>query len=328
MPLETELYDILGISYTATNEDIKKAFRKKALETHPDKGGDTEIFKKINAAYEILSDPEKKIIYDNHGKNGLQSSGQIPDDILSSMFGQLFHNINGFGGIFQNMFNNIIHKTPAIIYEYKTTLEDICTRKIIKLKLSRQRICPCEENCSECNGHGTKNNLITHTPGIIQQTRTICYTCQGNGKKYTCNKCEKGLLLENKTFELHLTPDIENGHNYIFPNEGNQNLKCSPGDFIVKIIYIPHPLFQINGKNLIYTKNLSLKESLCGHTFTIIHPSGEEITLTTKDITTIHMSRTIPKGICKNSSLEIKYNIIFPSSLSDDQKEILYKTLP
>ena len=99
MPVETELYDILEISPTATQEEIKKAYRKKALVSHPDKGGDPETFKKVNSAYEILSDPEKRELYNRGGKNGLQESGQIPEDMLNAMF----------GNIFQKLFNGLLY---------------------------------------------------------------------------------------------------------------------------------------------------------------------------------------------------------------------------
>lgn len=331
MPVETELYDLLGVSPTASAEEIKKAYRKKALEFHPDKGGDQEMFKKINAANEILSNQEKRTLYDNQGKNGLKSSGNVPDDVLSTMFGHLFQNMNGFGGIFQNVFHNVISKTQPIYHEYNATLEDLCTRKIVKLKISRQRLCSCDKykECVDCQGQGVKTLSRTLMPGFVQHFRQPCNSCEGQGKNYfSCENCKKGIYTESKVIELHLTPDIENGYKYVFANEGNQTRNSQAGDFIVKISYVSHPVFKVEGKNLLYTKTLSLKESLCGHSFTLSHPCGETITLSTKDITTPDIVRTVQKGLTENGFLQIRYVIVFPESLSEEQKEILYKTLP
>lgn len=317
----SELYDLLGISSTASLEEIKKAYRKKALENHPDKGGNEEMFKKINEAYETLSNVEKRNVYDNKEKNNF-----FPEN---DMFRNLFQNMNGFGGIFQNVFNNVISKTQPIFHTYNASLEDLCMRKIVKLKISRQRVCSCDKfkNCDDCKGKGSK--VISHTlPGFVSHMKQPCVSCQGEGKFYfSCETCEKGIYTDNKLFEIHLTPEIENGYKYIFPNEGNQMRNSQAGDFIVKISYVDHPEFKVVGKNLFYTKTLTLKESLCGHTFSLTHPCGERITLSTKEITKQDTIRTIQKGLTENSFLEIKYNIVFPDSLSEEQIEILYKTL-
>lgn len=308
----SELYNLLGVSPTSSVEEIKKAYRKKALEVHPDKGGDVETFKKINEAYEILSDSEKRSSYDNKDRN---------DDL----FGNLFKSM----GMFGNVFHNVITKPPPIFYTYNASLEDLCTRKIVKLKISRQRVCSCEEfkHCQECKGQGVNNKTHTLMPGFIQHVKQTCVTCQGQGKIYfSCQKCEKGIYIDSKIFEIHLTPDIEDGYKYVFPSEGNQN-RHSSGDVIVKISYLQHPEFKVVEKNLFYTKTLSLKESLCGHTFSISHPSGETITLSTEEITTPNMTRTIQKGLTENGFLQINYNIVFPQTLSQEQKQILYKTL-
>jgi len=337
MPVETKLYDLLEVQSTASPDEIKKAFRKKSLTHHPDKGGDVELYKQINSAYQILSDPQKRELYDRCGENGLRESGGIPEDALSAMFGNLFGGGIPFGrqmgGLF-NMYQNGANKTDVSVHTYKVTLEDLCSRKVAKLKLTRDRVCPevNEKNsqiCKNCNGRGVTMQIRQLGPGMIQQTQQPCSKCKSRGKIYPpCDKCNDGIIQDSKVFELHLTPELENGYKYMFQNEGNQEVGKQPGDFIVILQYEPHPLFKLEGKDLLYTHTLTLKESLCGHKLHLTHPSGEIISISTSDITSSETVETIPdKGLSYHSNLIIKYKIKFPEKLTSEQFDILSKIL-
>lgn len=326
MSKETELYDLLQISTSSSADDIKKAFRKAALKHHPDRGGNEEMFKKINHAYEILSDPNKKEIYDKYGKDGLKNSGSVPDDMFSSMFGQMF------GGMFNpmnNFFNNMAkRKTVSTIHQYKVSLEQLCTKKVIKLKVTRDRVCQCAsdsncKNCDECKGNGVKT-LFRQMGPMIQQINQPCSSCKGLGKIYNfCGKCKEGLVVDPKVFELQLSPELENGYKFIFKEEGNQDIGCLAGDFVVIMVYEKHPLFEVQGQNLVYTRSITLKEALCGHSLNMNHPSGEMISLDFSQITTPYTVRIIQnKGLTTNGNLEIRYKIEFPEKLDKHQVEL------
>lgn len=335
MPIETELYDLLEIPVTATQEEVKKAYRKKALQHHPDKGGDQEIFKKVNAAYEVISNPEKRELYDRQGKAGLRDSGQVPEDVLSAMFGNIFQNMGGLGnmfGMFRNV-HNAIRKTQPTFHTLNVSLEDLCTRRIAKLKVTRERVCSCCDDskfiiCPECKGMGVIVSIHQIGPGMIQQIQQPCRKCQGQGKLYTsCQSCQNGVCQDTKIFEIHLTPNMENGYKYIINNEGNQVKGYEPGDFIAVITRKEHPIFQLKGDNLIYKKEITLKEALCGHSFDIPHPSGEIITVSTHQITDPETIQILPKGLTDGALMEIYYRIIFPKTLTPEQTEIIYKNL-
>jgi DnaJ family protein A protein 2 len=318
MPIETELYELLDLNFNASQEEVKKAYRKKALQCHPDKGGDEENFKKINCAYEILSDPKKRETYDKYGKNGLSNSGDIPQDILNNIFGNIFK------GFFEN-----IKKTPATVYPYNISLEDLCTRKICKLKINRHRVCECWEKapkCSDCRGSGFKFSMRQIAFGFLQEQKK-CTSCK-EGKVFTnCEKCVNGIFQESKILELYLTPEMEDGYSYIFEKEGNQLKGYDIGDFVVILKYKQHPIFQIENRNLIYTKTLTLKEALCGNTFTITHPSGEILTIKNSEIIDLDTVQVLPKGINEKGNLQIHYKIYFPETLSENQKQILENIL-
>lgn len=330
MSTHTELYELLEVSPKATDEEIKKAYRRKALQHHPDKGGDAELFKKINFAYETLSNHEKRSLYDQGGTQGLENAGQMPPD-LASMFGNMFGNMEGLDGLFNMFQNHANRKSPPIVHQINVSLEDLCRRKIKKLKFNRERICECCDNdkipvCGKCKGQGVLLKMIRF-PGMIQQLQQKCTECKGHGKIYSsCEKCTEGVFQDSKIFEIHLTPELENGYKYTFKGEGNQQHGLEPGDFIVIIVYESHEHFALKDKNLIYTATVSLKEALCGYQLSITHPSGEIITANTDTVITPETVITIKnKGLGYNSDLEVHFKIKFPETLSEEQKEILSK---
>lgn len=327
MPKETELYDILEIDPSADGNEIKKAFRKLALKHHPDKGGDGEIYKKIQGAYDILKDENKKEMYDKYGKNGLKGENVVPDDLLNSLFS------NMFGGSIFNIYKHArdaYRKTKPTIHHYETSLEKLCQRKIVKLRFTRERICPCvcpetTKICQSCSGMGFHVQLKELGPGMMQQLQTPCKECKSKGKLFkSCEKCVNGLRELPKVFNLHLSPELKDGHNYIFKDEGNQEHGYEPGDFIVVISYKNHENFRLDGNNILYTHSISLKDALSGHTIKINHPSSEEINLVVKDVINPKTEKRIKgKGLNSNGDLIINYDILFPEELSRSQiKEI------
>lgn len=333
MPIETQLYDILKIDIDADFEQIKKGFRKQALIYHPDRGGDEETFKKIQNAYEILSDPKKKEIYDKNGIDGINNQNNQNHMNFFSRVDQIFQDYQG--RVFENPFRfvsqkKVGRKTQSTQYEYKVSLENLYQKKTINLEVSRDRICKCCENfqkCESCNGRGSKP-IISQFGPFVHQMNMSCYNCKNTGKKYEfCKKCNQGIINDIKIFNFELSPDMQNGYKYIFPEQGNQYLDSEPGDFILIIIYEKHPIFEIRNNNLIYNKIISLKESLCGHKMEIEHPSGEILKIKIEDITKPNTIRIIDKGMTQNSKLEIHYQIIFPEKIDQKQKKILVDIL-
>ena len=122
-------YELLGVKQSATDAEIKKAFRKKSLKEHPDKGGDPERFKDLSLAYKTLMDPQKRAAYDKYGEEGLKKgAAPNPQDFFGSMFG-------GAGG------PNLVKKTKSVIHPIKCTLEDLYLGKKVRVKVTRDRIC-------------------------------------------------------------------------------------------------------------------------------------------------------------------------------------------
>ena len=142
----TKYYELLGVAKNATTDEIKKAFRKKAIKEHPDKGGDLEKFKELSVAYEVLGDPEKRQLYDKFGEDGLRDGaggGSGFEDIFS-MFG-------GGGG---RQKASGPKKGKSVLHPVKATLEDLYNGKTAKVAVNRDRI------CSKCEGKGGKAGAV------------------------------------------------------------------------------------------------------------------------------------------------------------------------
>jgi DnaJ family protein A protein 2 len=178
-PADTQaLYDVLGVTKKATQSEIKKAFRKLALKKHPDKGGDVEEFKKIQAAYEVLGDEEKSSKYDQYGLEGLEG-GDMPEgmDIFDMFFGGGRRRRGGSGK----------RKAEDTVYPLKVSLEDLYNGKTAKLAITRNVMKGEPRKCSTCRGQGVVIQMRQIGPGMVQQLQARCPDCSG-GYKVTMKK--------------------------------------------------------------------------------------------------------------------------------------------
>jgi len=323
MVYDTEYYDILDVSPSATREEIKKAYHKKAKKEHPDQGGDEEKFKIILDAYHTLYDPKARELYDRFGKD---------DPHLSGM-----HD-NGGVDAFWNMFDpfNRTHarqqqKTPPLKHEHQISLEKLFSKDHIKLSVTRLRVCECTHNhsnsitCDKCRGQGSI--LFTQHMGMgILQQRRICDNCQGLGKNYSgCGECNAGVKIVPKIFEIPIKPEVKSGTSHCFPGEGNHNPGQEPGDFSVRILYEKHPFWDVRGRNLCIKRTISLQQALTGYTERLVHPSGEVIDL---DTTGVIINPYEPlliyeKGLTSDDDIVVQFHIQFPKKLEENDLERL-----
>ncbi len=295
MVRESKLYDILGVSPSATEQQIKKAYRLGALKYHPDKNTGkpeaAEKFKEISTAYEVLSDPEKREVYDQYGEEGLNGGGPgmgggSAEDLFSHLFG------GGMGG----MFGGGAPQRPSgprrgkdIQHALKCTLEDLYTGRKAKLALNKTVLCKsCDgqggkkgsvKTCRGCSGSGYK--FITKQMGpMIQRYQTTCPECQGEGQtipdKDRCKVCRgKATTQERKILEVHVDKGMENGQAITFSGEGDQGKDIIPGDVVVVISEQEHDRFKRKGDDLIYNAKIDLLTALAGGSFAIKHLDNE-----------------------------------------------------
>ena len=225
----SKFYDLLGVAKSATEQEIKKAYRKKALKEHPDKGGDLEKFKEITAAYECLADREKREIYDKHGEEGLKGGGGMgAQDIFSQMFG------GGMGGGRGGPKGP--QKGKSVQHAIKVTLEEIFKGKTTKIAVNRDRICTtCDgkggkdganSTCGGCKGRGMRTQMTMIGPGMYSQSTGPCTDCSGTGEMIDeANKCKncngKKVIKEKKVIEATIDNGAPHGEKYIFHGESD-----------------------------------------------------------------------------------------------------------
>lgn len=306
MVKETAYYDILGVSPNCTEEELKKSYRKLALKYHPDKNpNEGERFKQISQAYEVLSNPEKREIYDHGGETAIKQGHQggmsdhSPTDLFDIFFG---------GGARQRG----PKKGKDIVYQMSVTLEELFNGATRKLAISKKVVCDkCEgrgtkspsvgnTKCSGCKGTGARVRVEHVGPSIVQRIESKCPDCMGSGEvipaKDRCKNCDgKKIVREKKIIEVHIDKGMEDGHKITFNNEGDMEPGLDlPSDIIVVLDEKPHERFKRCQRNdLLCTLDLNLTEALCGFTRAI---------KTLDDRTLI--IRTLPGEVIKHGSFK------------------------
>ncbi|XP_039881699.1 dnaJ homolog subfamily A member 1 [Simochromis diagramma] len=273
---ETGYYDLLGVEPSASQDEIKKAYRKLALKYHPDKNpNEGEKFKHISQAYEVLSDPKKRDLYDQGGeqaiKEGGMGGGGSPMDIFNMFFGG--------GGRMQRE-----RKGKNVVHQLSVSLEEMYNGSTRKLGLQKNVICEkCEgyggkkgalEKCTNCKGRGVQVRVQQVGPGMIQQIQSMCPDCQGQGEKFNskdrCKNCNgQKVERKKKILEVHIDKGMKDGQKITFHGEGDQEPGLEPGDVIIVLDQKDHPVFQRRDNNLIMRMDIKLVEALCGFRNTI-----------------------------------------------------------
>lgn len=334
----TKLYEALGVEKTASQEEIRKAYKKMAYKHHPDRGGDQAVFQDVQHAYEILSDESKRKVYDTYGEEGLKEGRG--DEFQGSIFDLLHGRAKGQAQK---------KKSKSVLYPFNVTLEDIYVGKNMNLDISRYRTCQnCKGNgskdpnantkCRDCQGKGIKIVARNIGYGYVQQS-VECSACNGEGRvikeKDRCAECKGERAVKvSKTLNIYVEKGTPTGKRVVFAGESDEVPGVEPGDVIVEITVKEHKKFQRKGADLIYTADISLVEALTGFNFVIDHLDGRQILIQNK------LGEVIKPGVIKTvkecgmpffeapykyGNLYVKFNIVFPQKIDSTQTEMLNK---
>ena len=351
-----DYYEVLGVDKKATAEEIKKAYKKKAIKDHPDRNpGDKaaeERFKEAAEAYEVLSDPNKRARYDQFGHEGLNGTGgssgpggMSMDDIFSH-FGDIFGGHFGFGDMFSGMGGSRNtgpkkQRGSDLRVKLKMTLKEISegTEKTIKVKKLVQ--------CSHCKGTGAKNGLgievcsnchgsgvtvkVQHTGFGIMQSQVPCPHCSGTGKiiKHKCPHCNEGVIDGEATVTFDVPAGVWNGMQLQLRGNGNAGkLDGIPGDLLILIEEEPNKYFTRDGKNLHYDCNISIPSAILGDSIDVPTIDGKvslKINPGTQPGTVLRLRGKGLPDYNNGSRGDILVNIkvVIPEKISDTEKETI-----
>jgi len=267
----SDYYDILEVPRDDNQEDIKKAYRKKAMQFHPDKGGDETIFKQVQEAYEVLSDEQKRSNYDRFGS----ADGASND----------FFNINDFFSSFgmHSPFNQQ-RKAQDIKVILTLTIQETINGATKKIRYTKRSICDeCSgsgaeslDNCSSCRGSG---QVVEITNTFLGQMRrvTTCPKCRGMGKiaVKVCKKCKgSSTIQKEEELEFNIPVGCVSGNILSVTGAGHQAKEHIAGDLHIVIQELPIENFKRDGLNLITERHISISDAVLGTSFVIESPTG------------------------------------------------------
>ncbi|MFD0796923.1 molecular chaperone DnaJ [Maribacter chungangensis] len=342
--MKQDYYEVLGITKGASAAEVKKAYRKKAIEFHPDKNpGDAsaeESFKKAAEAYEVLSDPDKKARYDQFGHaafeggGGFGGGGMNMDDIFSQ-FGDIFGGgfggggfggFSGFGGGGQRRV-----KGSNLRIRVKLTLEEIANgvEKKVKVRRKVQADGVTYKTCATCNGSGQVTKIQNTILGRMQ-TAATCSSCGGAGQTLDRKPNDadaQGLKVVEETVSINIPAGVEEGMQLKFPNKGNEAPGNGvPGDLLVAIETHEHGTLKREGDNLHYDLYISISEAILGTSKEIDAVNGKVRIKLESGIQSGKILRLRGKGISSlngygSGDLLVHVNVWTPKELNKEQKD-------
>jgi len=342
-----DYYELLGLPRSAPPDDIKTAYRRLALKYHPDRNpGNKEAeeqFKLVSEAYQVLSDPEKRQLYDLYGHAGLEGmdfGGFSGFEDIFSGFGEIFEDFFGFGR--RRRRSPQAQAGADLRHQVTLTLEEVVRGAEKELEVERRTNCRrCRgaglepgtqrQTCPQCNGQGQ----VSHHRGMLR-VFTTCPNCRGVGTLITspCQKCGgSGALKEKKKVQMRIPPGVDDGNRLRLRGEGEAGRGGGPkGDLYIEVKLAPHPVFKRQGRDLYYRNTLSF----------VTGALGTEISVPTLNS---QVSLEIPPGTqsgavfrlkgegvpdLRNSQrgdLVVEIRLETPSHLSSRQEELLREFL-
>ncbi len=361
MATKRDYYEILEIDKNASESEIKKAYRKKAMKYHPDRNkGDADAekkFKEASEAYEVLRDPDKKARYDQFGHAGVNGQGGFGgggvdfdgmgfEDIFSrfgDIFGSSFFGEQGFGGQSRSR-GRRQPGTPGSDMKVRIPLElnEIAFGTEKKLKIKKQSVCDqCSgtgaqtdsdfETCGTCNGMGEVRQVTRTMLGQMVNVQP-CPTCQGEGRiiKNKCNKCSgEGRIKGEETVKINIPSGVSNGNYITLRGQGNAGRRGGPaGDLIVLIEEKEHDKFDREGNNIYYNLNLSIPDAVLGTEVQVPTLKGKAKLKIDPGTQPGKLLRMRGKGIVglNNSGTGdqlLRVNVYMPSELTNEEKKAM-----
>ena len=346
-----DYYEVLGVQSGATKEQIKSAYRKLALEFHPDRNKSPEAearFKEISEAYAVLSDDEKRRQYDSFGKEGVYQKYSQEDIFRGVDFGEFFRGmgIGGFNDIFAQFFGaqpgRGEERGEDLSYHLQVNLEDLVEESSREIEVPREEVCmTCNgsgakpgtspQRCAGCNGTGQVQKI--QSAGFTRLVRVMtCSKCGGRG--YTiespCTDCRgKGSVEKTRKIRIVIPAGIEDGLTLRLRGEGNAGENgAPPGDLYVAVNVVPHKLFNRRESDIYLDTKVGVIEAMLGSELTIPTLYGDVRLSIPHGTQAGTMFKLKGKGLPKYGSWGkgdeyVRVGVEIPRNISNAQKELL-----
>lgn len=356
MSAKRDYYEVLGVSKSDSQDTVKSQYRKLALKFHPDRNKSPEAgehFKEISEAYAVLSDPEKRKIYDQYGHEGVDGRYSREDIFQGARtnFDDVFSNFGsgGFDSIFENLFGRSggfggfsRQKGQDILYETNITLDDVFRGKRIDIDIRKNIDCDtCKgsgcapgtspETCSACRGQGQVR--MTRNMGFSTfVTVQPCTKCHGEGQIISkpCSSCKgTGKTKGTKHMSFDIPPGIDNG-DYVINGEGESIPHGQSGDLIVRVRVEPHKFFKRDDADIFYDAKISIVDACIGKTIevpTLEKNEKVKVEEGTQPNTIVKLKgKGLPHmGSRSRGDQYVRLVVDVPSKLNKQQKELLEK---
>ena len=359
MSAKRDYYEVLGVSKSASSDEIKSQYRKLALKFHPDRNKSSdaqEHFKEISEAYAVLSDTSKRQLYDQHGHAGVDGRYSTEDifrgaggnfnDVFNDLFGgQGRRSSGGFESIFENLFggggfgNFGRQRGSDMLYETSVSLEDVLHGKQIELDLQKHVDCPdcngtgCQpgtskSKCGDCNGQGQVR--VGRKMGFSTfVTVKPCGKCRGEGQiiEKPCKKCTGGKVKGTKHISFQLPAGIDNG-DYVMHGEGESIPNGESGDLIVRVRVQEHPHFRRDGVDIYSDATISMIDATLGTEIQVKTLEDTEKLKIESGTQPNSILRLKGKGLPGQNSRRrgdqyVRVVVEIPKKISKDQKNLL-----
>lgn len=345
-----DYYAILEIKKNADEKAIKKSYRKLSMKYHPDtNGGSKEAelkFQDVARAYEVLSDKDKRRIYDQHGEEGLDKHLQQQNHDASGgahdpfdIFSQFFH-----GG--RRPQHREAQRGPDTKIILPVTLEDLYVGTSIEVDVQQQVLCShCRgtgadgdehfHTCHQCRGQGVVTQIHQLGPGFVQQVQAQCPVCTGKGKiiKKQCHVCQgKKREHGHKNLDVYIDQGMVDGKVIEFQHSGDEQPDMNPGHVVFQIQQLPHSFYTRENNDLKCEVKITLRESLTGFERWITHLDGHKVHIKRSSITKPNsVIKLKEEGMINEKGehgvLHVKIVVQFPATLTPHEVTTLTSTL-